>query len=239
MGTKGDLYLIPSTLGDSDPEDVIPQKVKNVIQNISNYIVENERSARRYLIKIGIKTPIDDLRFFVLNKHTPSKDIVEFLSPALNGLSIGLISEAGVPAVADPGAVIVNLAHQKNIKVVPLSGPSSILLALMGSGMNGQKFSFSGYLPKERKDRKTTLRRLEDAMMRSGETQLFMDTPFRNTQVLEDLLEVLRPATHLCIACDLTLESEFIVTKAIKQWKEKIPEINKRPCIFAIGAVVQ
>ena len=230
----GELYLIPCTIG-SSPDAVIPSLVNLTVNQIDHYIVENVRSARRFLSSIKIQTPIDNLTFYELNKHTDPSEIPSFLSPAVNGKKMGLISEAGLPAVADPGGKIVALAHQKNIKVKPLTGPSSILLALMSSGFNGQNFSFLGYIPKERGDRIKFLKEAELLALKKGISQIFMDTPFRNNNVLDDCLAHLSPKSFLHIAADITLESEFLMTKTIGQWKNSKPNLKKRPAIFIIG----
>ncbi len=231
--SKGKIYLIPTTLGDTNPLQVVAAPVADVIKNIHHYIVENEKHARRYLRKLDIPQPIDTLTLYPLNKHTAPEDLPTYLKPALNGENMGVISEAGCPGVADPGSEIVRLAHEKNIAVVPLVGPSSILLALMASGMNGQQFAFHGYLPKDRKERIRKLREMEKAAGR--QTQLFMDTPFRNNHVLEDLLQTCAPTTRLCIAADITLPSEYIKTQTIQQWKKTTVNLHKRPCIFLLG----
>ena len=228
------LYLIPTTLGDSKITDVIPELVTNTINNIDHYIVENVRTARRYLKKAGIISPIDDLHFFELNKHTSPSEINEYLKPIKENKNIGLISEAGVPGVADPGAEIVKLAHQNKIDVVPLTGPSSILLSLMASGFNGQSFAFVGYLPIKSNERSKKLSFLEKRSQSEDQTQMFIETPYRNQKLFDDLLTFCSNNTMLCIACDITLENEFIKTKSIADWKKNKPSINKRPTIFLI-----
>lgn len=230
----GDLYLIPCTIG-SSPELVIPASVNSAVNQIDHYIVENVRSARRFLSSIKIQTPIDDLTFYELNKHTDESEIPSLLNPALHGKRMGLISEAGLPAVADPGGKVVALAHLKGIKVKPLTGPSSILLALMSSGFNGQKFSFLGYIPKERGERIKFLKEAELLAVKKGISQIFMDTPFRNNNVLDDCLAHLSPKSFLNISADITLDSEFLQTKTIGQWKNSKPNLKKRPTIFIIG----
>lgn len=230
---KGKLYLIPSTIGETTVDQVIPLFNRSVINKIRHYIVENERTARRSLIKMGIECAIDDLEFFVLNKHTKKEDIPEFLRKAETN-DLGLLSEAGVPAVADPGSEIVCLAHQKKIEVIPLVGPSSILLALMASGLNGQNFAFAGYLPVQKAERIHRIRQLEYRSKTENQTQLFIETPYRNNQLLEDILDVCTPATQLCIATDITTEDSFIKTKDIQVWKKKKPDLNKRPTIFIL-----
>ena len=234
MNNRGTLYLIPATLGDIDINTSIPDFVKDIINEIDEFIVENERTARRYLKKLGIKKPLNDLVLHPLNKHTKPEEIAAYLDHIEKGKNIGVISEAGCPAVADPGAEIVRLAHGKNITVVPLVGPSSILLALMASGFNGQYFVFHGYLPKERELRIEKLRELERDAKRKDQTQIFMETPYRNLHLLEDIVKTCQNTTQLCIAVDITLPSEFIKTKSIKEWRGKLPEINKRPAIFLI-----
>ncbi len=230
---KGKLYLIPSTIGDTPVTHVIPPLNLSVINEIKHFIVENERTARRELIKMGIETPIDDLEFFVLNKHTRSEDIPEFLKIAETS-NLGLLSEAGVPAVADPGSEIVALAHQRNIEVIPLIGPSSILLALMASGLNGQNFAFVGYLPVQKHERIKRIRQLEQRSKAENQSQIFIETPYRNNQLLEDILFACTPPTRLCIAADISTENALIRTDQISTWKKKKPDLNKRPAIFIL-----
>ncbi len=235
MSNKGLLYLIPSTLGEGgETFDVLPQKVKNVVNQTSHYIVENEKAARRFLKKVGLETPISEIQLYPLNKHTDSAVVTEYLKPATDGCNIGVISDAGCPGVADPGAVIVNLAHQQDIKVIPLVGPSSIILALMASGFNGQQFAFNGYLPKERGERIRKIKELEKLAQTKKQTQLFIETPYRNMHVMEDIINTCSKNTKLCVACNITLPSEFIKTKAIGNWKNAIPDLHKKPCIFLI-----
>lgn len=234
MEAKGCLYLIPTTLGESQIDTVIPSHVKEIINTIDEYIVEDERSARRYLKKAGIIKDLAEIILHPLNKHTNTEEISSYLNNINNGKNIGIISEAGCPGVADPGAEMVKIAHQKNIRVVPLVGPSSILLALMASGFNGQNFTFNGYLPKEKGERIKKLKDLEKAIFQKNETQIFIETPFRNQNLLEDIVNICHPSTMLCIACDITLPSEFIQTKSVNEWKKKLPDINKRPAIFLI-----
>lgn len=230
------IYLIPASLGSDKTNHFLPNLIFSVINKINYYIVENERSARRYLIKLGIKTPIDDLQFYILDKNTELSEIDKFLDPARQGNNMGVISEAGTPGVADPGAGIVEIAHRENIRVVPLVGPSSILLALMASGLNGQNFAFTGYLPIQ-KDEKT--KRIKQLEMRSGkenQSQIFMETPYRNQKMLDDLFKTCSPQTRLCIATDITMDSECIKTKTIAEWKVNPPNIHKRPTIFILHA---
>ncbi|NUM37248.1 MAG: SAM-dependent methyltransferase [Candidatus Brocadiae bacterium] len=230
---KGKLYLIPVTLGDSNVSDVIPEKVVQIINTIDHYIVEDERSARRFLKKAGIVKAIQDLTFFPLDKHASSAPKGFF--PLLDqGKHIGLLSEAGCPGVADPGSDIVKMAHIKGICVVPLTGPSSIVLALMASGLNGQNFAFRGYIPVPKHERLKKIKDLESISARENQTQIFIETPYRNRYLLEDILAATSPSTKLCIACDLTLETEFVQTKTIQEWAKNIPDIHKRPTIFLL-----
>ena len=230
---KGILYLVPCTLGSEETSCFIPQGVKKIISTLEYFIVENEKSARKFLKKAGAINQ-QELHILELDKHELNVNYQSMLLPAVNGMNIGLLSEAGAPAVADPGAAIVNAAHQLQIKVKPLSGPSSILLSLMASGLNGQSFSFHGYLPIEKEARIKKIGLLEkDARVRN-QTQLFIETPYRNNQLLKDLIEILSPETKLCIACNITLPDEYILTKSIASWKKQLPELNKKPCVFLL-----
>jgi 16S rRNA (cytidine1402-2'-O)-methyltransferase len=229
----GKLYLIPSTIGDSEVEHVIPNYIKEVINRIRFYIVEDERTARRMLIKLGIKTSIDELRFFVLNKHTSSSEIPDFLNSAAQE-DIGLLSEAGVPAIADPGSEIVLLAHNREMEVVPLVGPSSILLSMMASGLNGQNFAFNGYLPIQPQERVRKIKMLEQRSLSENQSQLFIETPYRNNQLLKDLLHVCSDSALLCIAADITADNAFIKTYTIAIWRKKQIDLNKRPALFIL-----
>ncbi|GHT14934.1 S-adenosylmethionine-dependent methyltransferase [Bacteroidia bacterium] len=228
------LFLIPVTLGETAIPKVLPPYNKAVILSLGHFIVENERTARRFLKQTEPDIDIDVLTFYTLNKHTSKEELSGFLKPIADGHSVGIISEAGCPAIADPGADIVAIAQQKNIRVIPLVGPSSILLALMASGFNGQSFAFQGYLPIDNDQRIKTLKNLELRVYSENQTQLFIETPYRNGKLVEDILKTCKPATKLCIAADITLESEFIKTKSIMEWKKQIPELSKRPCIFAL-----
>jgi len=232
---KGKLYLIPTTLGESELEQVIPNYVLNIINEINIYIVENVRTARRYLRKAGIKSSIDDLIFHVLDKRTEVHQLASFLKE-INNQNIGLISEAGCPGVADPGADVVAIAHQKDIEVVPMVGPSSILLSLMGSGFNGQNFAFVGYIPVKKEERVKAIQKLEKRSAIEKQTQIFIETPYRNMQILEELIAACHQNTKLCIACDLTLETEFLKTKTLAAWKNDKPNLHKRPTIFLLQA---
>jgi len=230
---KGRIYLIPVTLGGDDFLKVIPEKVINLTIKLRFFIVEDIRSARRYLRMIDKKFPIDDAVFFELSEHTGESEIEHYLQPVLNGSDMGIISEAGLPAIADPGAMIVALAHRKGITVTPLSGPSSILLALISSGFNGQKFTFNGYLPIKPADRISKLRELEKRAA-EGFTQIFMETPYRNQKMLESILKTCHSDTLLCIAADITLPTESIMTMSISEWKKDLPSLDDRLAIFLI-----
>ncbi|MDF1672872.1 MAG: SAM-dependent methyltransferase [Vicingaceae bacterium] len=232
---QGTLYLIPVTLGDTNTNQVIPEHNNMIINQIDIYIVENIKTARRFLKKAGLIKAIDELTFYELNKRTHESEIPKFIKPLLEGKNVGILSEAGCPGVADPGAEAIAVAQQKNIKVVPLVGPSSILLALMASGFNGQSFCFNGYLPKDQKDRVRKLRDLERTVKTKNQTQLFIETPFRNNHVFEDVLKNCFDSTKLCIAVDITLPTEKITTKTIDEWKKTKIDLHKRPCMFLLG----
>jgi len=231
------LFLIPTTLGDTSIERVLPPDLMLIISSIPVFIVENLRTARRFLKKVNPAIVIDDLTFFELNQHTDKKEISRFLEPNRHGFDIGIISEAGCPGIADPGAEVVKIAHIRNIQVVPLVGPSSILLALMASGMSGQNFAFNGYLPIRNPEKSAQIKLLEKRMQTEGQTQIFIETPYRNIQLLDELLKNCDPATMLCIAVDITLDTELILSKPVSYWKTNIPDIQKRPAIFMIGKV--
>ena len=228
------LYLLPVTLGDTELNTVLPAYNIEIIQGIKHFIVEDVRSARRFLKKVDREFDIDSLSFYPLNKHTSAEDISGYLEPLLAGQSMGVISEAGCPAVADPGADVVAIAQRKNLKVVPLVGPSSIILSVMGSGFNGQSFAFHGYLPIEPGERVKRIKQLEQRIYSENQTQLFIETPYRNHKMIDDLLQNCRPQTKLCIAANLTCEGEYIKTRAISEWKGKVPDLSKIPCIFLL-----
>lgn len=231
----GKLYLIPTTLGDeSDPMDVLPHTVKRTIELIDTYIVENEKTARKFIKSIQPDKIQANLKLSSLNKHTLVSEHAQMIQPCLQGINVGLMSEAGCPGVADPGAVIVKLAHEKGIKVVPLVGPSSILLAIMGSGMNGQSFAFNGYIPIDKSEKKAALKNLEKLSGDKNQSQLFIETPYRNNKMLEDILAALNPATYLCIAADITLPTEYIKTMRVSEWKKATIDLHNRPAIFII-----
>lgn len=234
---KGKLFMIPTSLGECDVHKILPLYVKEHIYNLDEFIVENSKTARSFLKKMNIPTPQNKLKIHVLNKHTDQEDIHGFLNACRNGKNIGLISDAGCPGVADPGAEITNIAHEENIRVVPLVGPSSILLALMASGMNGQSFTFNGYLPIEYSERKKKLQNLEKNSRHYNQTQIFIETPYRNDKLIDSIYQNLQGNTKLCIACDLSLNSEYIKTKTVNEWKKvSKPRLKKRPCIFLIHA---
>lgn len=234
MKPLGKLYLIPITLGESEPLDVLPQTIKRTIDFIDDYIVENEKTARKFIKSIHPEKVQATLRLSTLNKHTAVSEHNAMIQPCLEGKNIGIMSESGCPGVADPGAVIVKLAHEKGIQVVPLVGPSSILLALMASGMNGQSFAFNGYLPIDKGEKKSALKNLEKLSLDKNQTQIFIETPYRNNKLLEDLLQTLQPNTHLCVACDITLPTEYIKTLRIQDWKKTKIDLHNRPTIFIL-----
>lgn len=232
----GTLYLIPTTLGDTEPLEVLPLTIKRTVEGINHYIVENEKSARRFIKKITPRKTQSQLEIYLLNKYTEPEILPDYLQACLQGQDTGVLSEAGCPGIADPGAAIVKLAHTNGIRVVPLVGPSSIILTLMASGLNGQNFAFNGYLPIDAQERRKILKSLEKKSRELGQTQLFMETPYRNDKLFTELIRSLRPDTLLCIAADLTLKTEWIRTRTISQWSDLTPELHKRPAIFAIQA---
>lgn len=230
----GSLFLIPVPLADNTPAKSFTPYLIDTINHINEYIVENSKTARRFLKEAGLKTPQSELIIHDYGKHNRDSNINDFFIGLLAGKDVGLMSEAGCPGIADPGAEIVAFAHQKGIKVIPLVGPSSILLALMASGFNGQSFTFHGYLPIDKVQRANKIKELEALAERHNQTQIFIETPFRNNPMLEEILRSCKAETRLCIACDLTSEDEFIQTKSIGEWKSQIPELHKRPAIFLL-----
>ena len=239
--TYGTLYLIPVTLGDENIADLLPKslpvEVIKIAQTLEHFVVETEKPARQFLSGIKTAKPVRELSLSLLNEHTFDKDVAALLAPLLAGNDVGLMSDAGCPGVADPGAKLVALAHQKNIKVVPFVGPSSILLSLMASGLNGQQFAFLGYLPVDKTERNAKLKEIETRSLKHKETQIFIETPYRNQHMLEALLSVCQPNTKLCVACDISLGSEMIVTKTISIWKKSpLPDLHKRPTVFLLLA---
>ena len=232
--SKGKVILIPCTLGDVNPLEVLPQSNTYFINSCDIFIVENLRSARRFLKKTGLQKAIDNLLFFEINKRTKKEDILRFLSTLSEEENIGVLSEAGCPGVADPGAEVVKWAHRKNIQVIPLTGPSSILLALMASGMNGQNFAFIGYLPKAKADRRRKIKQIEQYSKTHKQTQIFIETPFRNNHLLDDLQNYCDKDTQIVVACDLTLPTQFIKRLSANDWKKHKVDLHKRPCIFIL-----
>lgn len=228
------LYLLPVALGEASLEKVLPAYNIDIIKKIKYFIVEDIRSARRFLKKADREIDIDSLTFYTLNKHTSPEDISGYLKPLMDGHSMGVISEAGCPAVADPGAVVVAIAQKKNLRVIPLVGPSSIILSVMASGFNGQSFAFHGYLPIESGERVKRLKQLEQRIYSEDQTQLFIETPYRNNKMADDILRNCRPQTRLCIAANITEEGEYIKTKTIKEWQGKLPDLSKIPCVFLL-----
>lgn len=231
---KGRLFLIPAPLGDGHISDVIPAGTVDVISSLTHFVVEELRSARRYLSKAGFKGKIDTLQFYLLNEHSKTEETFEIIELLNSGTDVGLISEAGLPAVADPGSNLVESAHRHNIEVRPLTGPSSIFLALMASGKNGQNFAFIGYLPAKTEERRVKIKELEKFASRSGQSQIIIETPYRNDSLLADFLQICSDSTTLTIASEITCETQFIKTKSIGEWKRHKPELNKKPCVFIL-----
>ena len=237
---NGRLFLIPSPLGGENPSDVIPAPVLERLKDIRSYVVEETRTARRYLSAAGLKGHIGELQFRELNEHTRPEEVESLLelfsSPDGEPTNVGLISEAGLPAVADPGAALVALCHEHDIQVVPFVGPSSLMLALMASGLNGQSFAFQGYLPAKPEERRKAIKDLEKRSSQFHQTELFIETPYRNDSMMADLLATLQPSTRLCVAADITLPDELIITRTVKRWRSAPMTIGKRPCVFLILA---
>lgn len=235
MAQLGKLYLIPTTLGETEnPFDVLPQTIKRSIELLDHYIVENEKTARKFIKSICPEKVQATLHLSALNKHTLDSEYKQMIQDCVEGKNVGLMSEAGCPGVADPGAVIVKLAHEKGIQVVPLVGPSSILLAVMASGMNGQSFAFNGYIPIDASEKKLAIKNLEKLSISKNQSQLFIETPYRNNKMMEDILSSLHPETYLCVACDITLPTEYIKTMRVVNWKKTKIDLHNRPTIFII-----
>lgn len=233
----GTLYLIPVTLGDDVIQKALPPDVVSLTQKLDTFVVENEKTARRFLGAIKTHKPVRELVMLTLNEHTTDQELPALLAPLLEGRDIGLMSEAGCPGVADPGAKLAALAHRKGIRVAPLVGPSSILLGLMASGLDGQRFTFLGYIPSEKAARVQKLREIERTSRKNRETQIFIETPYRNQHLLEDILASCNGETRLCIACNVSLEDELIVTKRIADWKNtSLPDLHKKPTVFLLLA---
>lgn len=233
--SMGTLYLIPVTLGDDNIARALPPDVVSIARILDTFVVENEKTARRFLGAIKTVKPLRELTLLTLNEHTAEKELPALLAPLLAGKDIGLMSEAGCPGIADPGAKLVELAHRKGIRVSPLVGPSSILLALMASGFNGQHFTFLGYLPSEKALRVQRLKEIEQISRKNNETQIFIETPYRNQHLLEDILASCQATTRLCVACNLSLQNELIISKPIGEWKNMpLPDLNKQPTVFLL-----
>ncbi|WP_245759787.1 SAM-dependent methyltransferase [Robiginitalea myxolifaciens] len=226
--------MIPTLLGETEPLEVLPLSIKQAIEQIDHFVVENEKTARRFIKKVVPRKSQDSLSISLLNKYTEPGLLPEYLQPCREGFPVGMLSEAGCPGIADPGGALARLAHREGIRVIPLVGPSSILLALMGSGLNGQSFAFTGYLPIERADRKKAIKALEKRSRVENQSQIFMETPYRNNKLFEELLKTLHPETLLCVAADLSLKSEYLVTKPVSGWAATIPDLHKRPAIYII-----
>lgn len=237
MTMTGTLYLLPCTLGDTPAEQVLPQHVIDIARQLKHFVVEQPKTTRQFLSALKPEHPIQSLHFATLNEHTESRELEGLLAPLLAGEDVGIVSEAGCPGIADPGADLVNLAHRRGIRVVPLVGPSSILLALMASGLNGQCFAFHGYLPIAEADRNKAIAALEAESAKRKQTQMFIETPYRNEKLFAALLARCRPQTLLCVACDITLPGELIQTRSVEQWKSQpAPQLNKRPSLFLLLA---
>ena len=232
----GKLYLIPSPLGENDPAEVIPAPVLESLQHFRTFVVEEVRTARRYLSRAGLRGRIGELEFFELNEHTEQAVIEGYLKLFENGNNVALISEAGLPAVADPGAQLVALAHQNGIEVIPFVGPSSLMLSLMASGLNGQSFAFCGYIPAKTDERRARLKTLEKVSGQLRQTQILIETPYRNDSLFADILAVCAPSTRVCVACNITMPDAYIKTMKVAQWKKEGLVIGKRPCVFLILA---
>lgn len=236
MSEKGKLYLIPSPLGENDPAEVIPAPVLEKLRDIRVFVVEELRTARRYLSRAGLKGHIEELEFHVLNEHTPASEVEAMATLFEDGRDVGLITEAGLPAVADPGSVLVALCHRRGIRVVPFVGPSSLMMALMASGLNGQSFAFQGYLPAKTDERRSAIKALEKQSAAHHQTQIFIETPYRNDAMMEDLLRICAPGTRLCIAANITMPDETILTRTVAEWRKNPITLGKRPCVFLILA---
>ncbi len=229
---KGKLYLIPTFLSETDPENVFPGINTKILSSLDIFIVEELRTARRFLRKVGFNKPFEEVTLHLLNEHTDLSKIGNYLDEAEKGKDIGLFSEAGTPCIADPGSEIVKIAHKRDIRVVPLTGPSSIMLALMASGFNGQNFAFIGYLPIDKKEAANKIRQIEKAVYQNNQTQIFIETPYRNNRLFEILLNTCSDSTMICVASDLTSEKEFIKTLSVRDWKYQKPDIHKIPAVF-------
>ena len=232
--SPGKIFLIPTPIGDYQPLDVLPKSIIKIIENLNFFLVENEKHARRFLAKIGFENKLDKLTFYLLNKKTPLEEELEYIQIIQNGIDVGIISEAGTPAIADPGSRLIQLAHQNKIKIKPIAGPSSIILGLSASGLNGQNFSFIGYLPIEKNERKRKIKFIENLSYKNKQTQIFIETPYRNNELVETLLKTCNPNTILCIASSMNSKEEKIITLPIEKWKKNKINIHKKPTIFLI-----
>lgn len=233
---KGRLFLIPSPLGEGDPASVIPAPTLQLLHHIDTYVVEEVKTARRYLSAAGLKGHIQDLQFYTLNEHTTPSEVEQMATLFDDGHDIGLITEAGLPAVADPGAQLVSLCHRIGVTVVPQVGPSSLMMALMSSGLNGQSFAFTGYLPAKTDERRVAIKAIERRSAELGQSQIIIETPYRNDSLFGDMLNICASQTRICVAADITCEDAFIMTKRVEQWRKNVPTIGKRPCVFVLLA---
>jgi len=233
---KGTLFLIPSSLGETPIQEILPKIAQKVIGELKYFIVENEKSARRFIKSVNPGVNQEELNIFQLDKHNKAAFLQEFIEPLLQSKDMGLLSEAGLPAIADPGSLVVSLAHKNNIPVKPLVGPSSLMLALMASGLNGQNFSFEGYLAKDNSELKHQIKHLEKHSLKNNSTKICIETPYRNNKLFESLLKNLHSDTKLCVACDLTLSTEFIKTIPVRLWRKQKPDLHKRLCVFLFQA---
>ncbi|MEG1555940.1 MAG: SAM-dependent methyltransferase [Bacteroidales bacterium] len=235
MMNKGHLFLIPSPLGECDFATIFPTYNSEIIETIDAYIVEDLRTSRRFLKKLGLKKTIDDLEFFLLNEHTQGPDMNQYLQNCLDGKNMGLLSDAGTPCVADPGNIVVAKAHQLEIEIIPLVGPNSILLALIASGLNGQNFAFNGYLPVERDRREAHLKNLETRLLKTGQTQIFIETPYRNNHILDSILQVCNADTRICVASNIATPESYIKTQSVSRWRKTTLDLHKKPTVFLMG----
>jgi 16S rRNA (cytidine1402-2'-O)-methyltransferase len=232
---KGTLYLVPTPLGEGSLATWLTPWLTSLLNKVVHFVAEDEKMCRRFLRSAGFTASFDEVQINLLNEHTPPGDVPSLIAPCISGHDLVLMSDAGCPGIADPGSDLVRTAHQRNVNVIPIPGPSSIFMALMSSGLNGQKFSFHGYLPRERKDRIHQIKVMEQQAISNSISQIFMDTPYRNMNVLEDLMINCKATTLLCIATDINCVTEYIRTRSINEWKTNLPQINKRPCIFVLG----
>jgi len=235
--SKGTLYMLPVTLGDDIISKALPPDVAEIAQNLDTFIVEDEKTARRFLGAIKTARPVREITLLLLNEHTMDKELPALLAPLLQGKNVGLMSDAGCPGIADPGAKVAELAHRQGIRVAPLVGPSSILLSLMASGFNGQRFTFLGYIPSDKNARVMKLKEIERNSQKLNETQIFIETPYRNQHLLDDILSNCNPSTRLCVARNVSLQTELIISKPIATWKQlELPDLHKQPTVFLLLA---